>query len=64
MTGGLRIYQGMNIKIGSSRKKGDCTKKQSQETTLTDYVRKREHIICGSLHIWRGLLLYHAPENI
>jgi hypothetical protein len=33
MTGGLRIYQGMNIKIGSSRKKGDCTKKQSQETT-------------------------------
>lgn len=22
MTGGLRIYQGMNIKIGSSRKKG------------------------------------------
>lgn len=33
MTGGLRIYQGMNIKIGSSRKKGDYTKKQSQETT-------------------------------
>ena len=33
MTGGLRIYQGMNIKIGSSRKKGDCTKEQSQETT-------------------------------
>ena len=33
MTGGLRIYQGMNIKIGSSRKKGDCAKKQSQETT-------------------------------
>ena len=33
MTGGLRIYQVMNIKIGSSRKKGDCTKKQSQETT-------------------------------
>lgn len=33
MTGGLRIYQGMNIKIGSPRKKGDCTKKQSQETT-------------------------------
>ena len=33
MTGGLRIYQGMNIKIGSSRKKEDCTEKQSQETT-------------------------------
>ena len=32
MTGRLRIYQGMNIKIGSSRKEGDCTKKQSQET--------------------------------
>ena len=32
ITGGLRIYQGMNIKIGSSRKEGDCTKKQSQET--------------------------------
>ena len=47
MTGGLRIYQVMNIKIGSSRKKGDCTKKQSQETTWTEYVRKREHIICG-----------------
>ena len=33
MTGGLRIYQGMNIKIGSSRKKWDCTKKHSLETT-------------------------------
>ena len=39
MTGGLRVYQDMNIKIGSSRKKGDCTKKQSQETTWTEYVR-------------------------
>lgn len=32
MTGGLRIYQGMNIKIDYARKKEDCAKKQSQET--------------------------------